>query len=71
MGIEPTRALLRNLENTRFRVTPALKCDGRVNCRGIWGHVGIHKAVYAAHVLGRSAGRPPNDGNGSWRLYRR
>jgi hypothetical protein len=43
MGIEPTRPLLRNLENTGFRVTFACKCDVRVNFRGIWGHVGTHR----------------------------
>jgi hypothetical protein len=31
MGIEPTRALLLELENKRFGVTPNPKCDGRVN----------------------------------------
>jgi hypothetical protein len=41
MGIEPTRALLLELENKRFGVTPTLKCGGRVNFRGAWGRVRI------------------------------
>jgi hypothetical protein len=43
MGIEPTGKALPELENTGFRVMPTLKCDGGVNFRGIWGHVGIQR----------------------------
>jgi hypothetical protein len=30
-------------ENMGFRVTPTPKCNGRVNFRAIWGHVGIQR----------------------------
>jgi hypothetical protein len=43
MGIEPTRAALPELKNKRFGATANTKCDGRVNFRGMWGHVGIHQ----------------------------
>jgi hypothetical protein len=43
VGIEPTRPLLPRLQNTRFAVAPILKCDGRVNFRGMWGHLGIRE----------------------------
>jgi hypothetical protein len=43
MGIEPTRAAPPELENKRFGATTNPKCDGRVNFRGMWGHVGIHQ----------------------------
>ena len=43
MGIEPTRALLLELENKRFGVTPNPKCDGRVNFGVMRGQVGAHK----------------------------
>jgi hypothetical protein len=45
MGIEPTREALPSLENERFGAMAAPKCDGRVNFRGMWGHVGIHRWV--------------------------
>jgi hypothetical protein len=41
MGIEPPRAPLPGLENKRFGAIANPKCDGRVNFRGMWGHVGI------------------------------
>jgi hypothetical protein len=43
MGIEPTRAPLPELENKWFRAMANPKCDGRVNFRGMWGHVGIRR----------------------------
>src|SRR6266851_5051073 len=40
------------------RVTPALKCDGRVNFRGTWGNVGIRDpTAVISDVLGRIAGQ--------------
>jgi hypothetical protein len=48
MGIEPTGAPLRKLENMGFRVTPTLKCDRRVNFRGTWDHVRIREPIPAA-----------------------
>jgi hypothetical protein len=41
MGIEPTREVVPGLENTQFGTTVNAKCDGRVNFRGMWGHVGL------------------------------
>ena len=41
MGIEPTREALPDLKNRRFDAMAGPKCDGRVNFRGIWGHVGL------------------------------
>jgi hypothetical protein len=43
MGIEPTRAALPELENKRIGARADPKCDGRVNIRGMWGYVGIHR----------------------------
>jgi hypothetical protein len=43
MGIEPTREARSELENMRFGAMADAKCDGRVNFRGMWGHVGIHR----------------------------
>jgi hypothetical protein len=40
MGIEPTREARSELENMRFGAMADAKCDGRVNFRGMWGHVG-------------------------------
>jgi hypothetical protein len=42
MGIEPTREALPDPKNKRFGAATHPKCDGRVNFRGMWGHVGIH-----------------------------
>ena len=58
MGIEPTRETLSGLENERFGATADAKCDGRVNFRGTWGHVGIRaQTVLTSDVLGGMAGR--------------
>jgi hypothetical protein len=43
MGIEPTRAAPPGLENKRFGAKVDPKCDGRVNFRGMWGHVGLRR----------------------------
>ena len=43
MGIEPTRPMLPRLENKEFLRAMNLKCETRVNFRGIWGHVGIDR----------------------------
>jgi hypothetical protein len=43
MGIEPTRTARSELENIRFGAMANLKCDWRVNFRGMWGHVGIRR----------------------------
>jgi hypothetical protein len=43
MGIEPTGAAPQEPENKRFGAIADPKCDGRVNFRGIWGHVGIRR----------------------------
>jgi hypothetical protein len=36
MGIEPTVKALPALENKRFDASADLKCDWRVNFRGMW-----------------------------------
>jgi hypothetical protein len=43
MGIEPTLAPLPELENKWFRAMANPKCDGRVNFRGMWDHIGIRR----------------------------
>jgi hypothetical protein len=43
MGIEPARAAPPELENKQFASMANPKCDGRVNFRGVWGHVGMHR----------------------------
>ena len=47
MGIEPTRAVLPELKNKRFGAMANPKCDWRVNFRGMWGNVGIHRSAKA------------------------
>jgi hypothetical protein len=42
-GIEPTRAAPPRLENKRFGAMVDAKCDGRVNFRGMWDHVGLRR----------------------------
>jgi hypothetical protein len=59
MGIEPTRAASLKLENKRFGATTTSQCDGRVNFRGMWGHVGIREpAATPSDVSGSIASRP-------------
>jgi hypothetical protein len=43
MGIEPTREAPPGLENMQFGTMVNAKCDGRVNFRGMWGHVGLRR----------------------------
>jgi hypothetical protein len=57
MGIEPTRAAPLGLENKQFGAMVDPKCDGRVNIRGMWGHVGIREQALVTDVLGGIAGR--------------
>jgi hypothetical protein len=58
MGIEPTRAARPELENKRFGAMADPKCDGRVNFRRMWGHVGTREpTVVTSDVLGGIAGR--------------
>jgi len=40
MGIEPTRKAAPDLENKQLGTMVNAKCDGRVNFRGMRGHVG-------------------------------
>jgi hypothetical protein len=62
MGIEPTGAALPELENERFGAMANPKCDGRVNFRGMWGHVGIREPTSVTSAV--SSGivtTPPGD----------
>jgi hypothetical protein len=43
MGIEPTGTALPGLERTLFDATVNTKCDLRVNLRGMWGNVRLHR----------------------------
>jgi hypothetical protein len=43
MGIEPTRAAPPEPGNERFGGMADPKCDGRVNFRGTWAHLGIRE----------------------------
>jgi len=58
MGIEPTRESLPELENTRFRVMPTLKCDGGVNFRGTWGNVGMRWSLLGRDFASRPVDAP-------------
>jgi hypothetical protein len=57
MGIEPTRAGLPELENKQFGAMADPKCDGRVNFRGMWGHVGLRKDTSVGEIRGSSLPR--------------
>jgi hypothetical protein len=60
MGIEPTRAAPPEQENKRVGAVANPKCDGRVNFRGMWGHVGMReRTVVTPDVLRGSAGHRP------------
>ena len=54
MGIEPTRAAPPGLENKRFGAKVDPKCDGRVNFRGMWGHVGLRRDTSVDEIRGSS-----------------
>jgi hypothetical protein len=58
MGIEPTRAPPPELENTRFRVMPTLKCDGSVNFCGMWGNVGMRSSLFGRDLRRGQLTRP-------------
>jgi hypothetical protein len=55
MGIEATRAPRPGLENKQFGAKADPKCDGRVNFRDMWGHVGIREQAVVTDVCGRPA----------------
>jgi hypothetical protein len=52
MGIEPTRKAVPDLENKRFGTMVNATCDGRVNFRGMWGHVGLRRDTSLGEVGG-------------------
>jgi hypothetical protein len=52
MGIEPTRAAPLGLENKQFGAMAGAKCDGRVNFRGMWGHVGLRRDTSVGEIRG-------------------
>ncbi len=54
MGIEPTRAPPPALENKQFGAMTDTKCDGRVNFRGMWGHVGLRRDTSVGEIRGSS-----------------
>jgi hypothetical protein len=54
MGIEPTRAPPLGLENKQFGAMADPKCDGRVNFRGMWGHVGLRRDTSVGEIRGSS-----------------
>jgi hypothetical protein len=43
MGVEPTRKAPSMLENKQLGAIADSKCDGPVNFRGMWGHVGLRR----------------------------
>jgi hypothetical protein len=54
MGIEPTRGAPPEPENKQFGAMANPKCDGRVNFRGIWGHVRLRRDTSMCEVRGSS-----------------
>jgi hypothetical protein len=54
MGIEPTRAAPPGLENKQFGAVADPKCDGRVNFRGMWGHVRLRRDTSMCEIPGSS-----------------
>jgi len=50
MGIERTRAAPLGLENKQFGTMADPKCDGRVNFRGMWGHVGLRRDTSVGEI---------------------
>jgi hypothetical protein len=63
MGIEPTAKALPELENKRVRANADAKCDWRVNFRGMWGYVGVHRCpksrASSLSVVGLRTGQNP------------
>jgi hypothetical protein len=53
MGIEPTRASIPKLENTGFAGAPRLRCDWRMNFRGMWRDVGMREEIRRLLTLWR------------------
>jgi hypothetical protein len=49
-GIEPTRAMFPEPKNKRFGAMANLKCDQRVNFRGMWGHVGLREDTSVGEI---------------------
>ena len=54
MGIEPTRVAPLRLENKQCGAMADPKCDGRVNIRGMWGHVGLRGDTSVGEIRGLS-----------------
>jgi hypothetical protein len=54
MAIELTRAAPLGLENKQFGAMADPKCDGRVNFRGMWGHVGLRGDTSVGEIRGSS-----------------
>ncbi len=54
MGIEPTRVAPPELANKQFGAKADPKCDGRVNFRGMWGHVGLRRDTSVDEIPGSS-----------------
>jgi hypothetical protein len=54
MGIEPTRKVVPDLENKQFGAITNAKCDGRVNFRGMWGHVRTCRDTLVRETLARA-----------------
>jgi hypothetical protein len=54
MGIEPTRAAPLGLENKQFGAMADPRCDGRVNFRGMWGHVGLRRDTSVGEIRSSS-----------------
>jgi EAL domain-containing protein (putative c-di-GMP-specific phosphodiesterase class I) len=52
MGIEPTRKEVPDLENKQFDAITNAKCDGRVNFRSLWGHVGLNRDTSVGEIPG-------------------
>jgi hypothetical protein len=58
MGIEPTRTARPEPENKRFSAMADPKCSGRVNFRGMWGHVRPRGDMSMCEI--RVSNRPKN-----------
>jgi hypothetical protein len=52
MGIEPTRKAPPGLESKEFGAMADTKCDGRMNFRGMWGHVGLRRDTSMGAIPG-------------------
>jgi len=53
MGIEPTREARLGLETKQFGAMADPKWDGRVNFRGMWGHVRLRRDTRRAKSRAR------------------